>query len=129
MGWDGIKNDKSRKLLSEIKRIGTEFNDYFFNEIIKKIDLLNDIKEDSSFIFIHCREPEEIEKIKNCYSGGCITLLIKRSNCEINTNESDKNVENYMYDFILDNNKDLKNLKEQSYSFYNFLTSGEFLCG
>lgn len=37
-GWNGKKNDESRKMLSEMKKVWTDFNNGPFEIVTKKID-------------------------------------------------------------------------------------------
>ena len=58
--------------------------------------------DDNEIMFIHIREPEEIKRAVNSFNAK--TLLIKRDGQEIiKTNYSDANVENYNYDYIIEN--------------------------
>jgi len=126
-GWNGKKDNESRKLLSEIKRVWTEFNDGPFNVIKKQID--TDLKycdenckdESNNIYFLHVREPEEISKVKKYYNSNCITLLVKKDVDFIPDNYSDKNVENFDYDYIVDNNDSEEELKNRAKEFYEFI--------
>ncbi len=126
-GWDGKKDDKSRRLLSEMKRIWTEYNDGPHDNVVDKINIdykwsINKGKNTSNNIyFLHVREPEEISKIKKYYGFECITLLIKKSVDFIPDNYSDKNVENFNYDYIVDNNKSEKELKKRAEEFFKHI--------
>ena len=125
-GWDGKKNDKSRQLLSEIKRVWTEYNDGPFETIKTQIE--TDIKwsknkgkdVSKNVYFLHIREPKEILKVKKYY-GDCITLLIKKDVNFIPNNYSDKNVENFDYDYIVDNNKSEKELRKRADEFLRYI--------
>lgn len=114
LGWNFEKTDKSRKMLSELKKIATEYNDMPFEETKKKINyFMND--ETHIFLFIHIREPEEIQRVVNAYKDDfeIKTILIKNDYVEkISSNNSDKNVDNYDYDYVLPNNGTLDDLKE-----------------
>ena len=68
------------------------------------------LKSTTDIMFIHVREPEEIEKLKNNIPG-TITLLVKRDLIGDYGNESDDNVENYDYDVIFENNDTLEKAK------------------
>lgn len=100
VGWDGGKSEKDRKFLSDLKRLTTDYNDMAFCDIKEKIEeFLNSPNE---IMFIHIREPEEIERVSQTFNAK--TLLIKREGLEnINTNYSDASVDNYSYDFIIEN--------------------------
>lgn len=122
-GWDGEKTDDARKFLSEMKRIWTEYNDGPFLNIVNKISKhqskLNDYDRDDFIYFIHCREPQEIQKFVNKYEDKCITVLIKRDDRDVPDNDSDKNVDNFHYDYIIDNNGTINDLEKTSIDFLN----------
>jgi len=126
-GWDGKKDGKSRKLLSEMKRIWTDFNDGPFDIITNQIT--TDIKWSKNkgknisknIYFLHIREPKEISKIKKFYGFDCITLLVKKDVDFTPDNYSDKNVENFDYDYIVDNNKSEDELTKRAEEFYEFI--------
>jgi len=106
-GWNGQKDDKSRKLLSDLKDMWTEYNDGPFKYIQGRFE-----STDSNLFFIHVREPHEIEKIVKSYGNLAVTLLIRRPNTEKFNNHADRGVEDYNYDYIIENNGTLDNLKE-----------------
>lgn len=120
-GWDGKKTDSARKFLSEIKRIWAEYNNGPFNDMINKIsDHYSNLdkKEKGKFIyFIHCREPQEIQKFVQFYGEKCLTLLLKREDREVPDNLADKNVNNFNYDFIIPNNGSKKDLEKEVIKF------------
>ena len=122
-GWNGEKTNKSRKFLSELKRIWTEYNNGPFLDIVNKISKnqfkLNDYDKNDFIYFIHCREPQEIEKFVNEYKDNCITVLLKRENINIPDNDSDKNVNNFNYDYIIDNNGTIDDLDKLAIDFLN----------
>ena len=113
IGWDGGKTDKDRKFLSDLKMLTVEYNDMPFNSIKEAVE--NFKKSDSQILFIHIREPEEIKKAVKAF--GAKTLLIKRAGQQnITTNSSDANVDNYNYDYVIENIT-LKNLEQNAESF------------
>ena len=119
--WDGKKTNEARKFLSEIKRVWSEYNNGPFNDIIDKINKHNlklDKKEKKDFIyFIHCREPHEIQKFVDVFGIKCITVLLKRDDREVPDNDSDRNVDNFNYNYIIENTGDKNDLKNKSLSF------------
>lgn len=57
--------------------------------------------------FFHIREPEEILSFKNIIEKTptkIFTILIERKTSEKFSNDADKNVENFQYDYIIENN-------------------------
>ena len=119
IGWNGEKNEKSRKFLSDLKKLTTDYNDMSFNSIKEAI---NDFKlSDKEIMFIHIREPEEIKRAVLEFSAK--TLLIKREDInKITSNYSDANVENYDYDYIITNTT-LEDLENQAKNFYNLINN------
>lgn len=100
IGWDGKKTEKDRKFLSDLKRLTTDYNDMAFNSIKEAVNTFQN--SDNEIMFIHIREPEEIERA--VYTFNAKALLIKRLGLKkIVSNYSDENVENYNYDFIIEN--------------------------
>lgn len=100
IGWTGKKTEKDRKFLSDLKKLTTNYNDMAFNSIKEAINVFNG--SDDEVMFIHIREPEEIKRVVDLYKVK--TLLIKRVNQEIITsNYSDSSVDNYDYDYIIEN--------------------------
>ena len=76
----------------------------------------HNIPENRIVFFIHTREPEEIKRFKDDY--GAVTLLIKKNDVVENfSNTSDKNVDNYEYDFIIENNGTLEELEQKAIDF------------
>ena len=124
--WDGDKNERDRKMLSDLKDLMTNYNDYPFKHIVTQIsDWLrydnsrpNDMY-DHSFLFVHCREPKEIERLKNQFPLYTFTLLVQNPKKEkITSNHADKNVEDYNYDFVVVNDSDLVALRKVAVEFY-----------
>lgn len=114
IGWDGVsKTEKDRKFLSDLKLLTTQYNDLPLKDIKEKIKTFK-----SNFridiMFIHIREPKEIEKLKKEYPDDNIkTLLITNKNVpRITSNDGDAGVFNYHYDFVINNDGTLDDLKE-----------------
>lgn len=119
-GWKGTKEPKDRKMLSELKQILKDWGDVpykktaEFIEVAKASSIFNVYDE---VLFIHCREPEEIERLKKDFD--VITLLIRRPEVEqIWNNKSDDEVFDYFYDYVIINNSK-EELKESADFFIN----------
>ena len=101
LGWTGTKTDKDRKFLADLKDLSTAYNDMPFEEIKKKIESFE--KSDYDVLFVKLREPEEIKRLALLYDVK--TVLIKRKDHKIITsNRADAKVENYNYDYVIENN-------------------------
>ncbi len=107
-GWDGKKDDKSRKFLSDLKLLFVEYND--FPTLWCKERYSEFLTSDSDILFVHIREPREIEKFVCATDQKAKTLLVRagaRMARHSYGNASDDDVENYEYDYYFDNDKSL----------------------
>ncbi len=116
-GWSGAKEDKDRKFLSDLKQLLTDYNElptsYCMEEFKKFI-----ASESETIMFIHIREPKEIQKFVDATEGRCLSLLIRRPGIDrVYGNASDDNVENYEYDYIYENNKTLEEMESDVIDF------------
>ena len=110
LGWDGSKSEKDRKFLSDLKLLCKEYNDLPFKSIIHTVSEFYK-SLNNQFLFIHIREPDEIERAKVAF--GAKTILIKNPSISlIESNKSDKNVYDYDYDIIINNNGTITDLKD-----------------
>lgn len=122
IGWDGGKTEKDRKFLSDLKLLCTDYNDMPLESMRSKVEEFD--KSDASFLFLHIREPEEIEKAKNAF--GAKVILVKRDSIEhITSNMADANVFNYNYDVVVDNNMGLDELKHKAFRFVEDFLNGK----
>lgn len=117
VGWDGGKTSKDRKFLSDLKDLLTEYNDYPY-QYIKYIISNQPSKFDYiKIIFIHCREPKEIQRFVDDYNAE--TILIRRQQIKPADNHADMEVEDFNYNYIIDNNGSIKELKVKAENFVN----------
>ena len=113
IGWDGQKTEKDRKFLSDLKKLTTEYNDMAFNSVKEAVSIFE--KSDDKLMFIHIREPEEIKRAVDAF--GAKALLVRREGlANIESNYSDASVENYDYDYIIENTT-LEKLEEDAKKF------------
>ena len=124
-GWKGEKDARSRKFLSDLKRVFIDYNDlptkYLYDQYREFLESKNEI------LFVHIREKEEIEKFKKLVDIRCKTLLINRQNIDVEKwgNASDDEVENYQYDLYFENNGSLSEVEQKLVSFlYSLLIMG-----
>ena len=122
-GWDGTKTPENRAFLSDLKDLLTKWNDIPYKKVVKEICLLcsqaecYDFSSDDVLCFIHCREPEEIQKFVD--KLGAKTLLIRRAAVEDGeqSNHADEKVFEYKYDYTIDNNGTIDELKNKARQF------------
>ena len=117
IGWDGTKDEKSRKFLSDLKNLTKEYNDMPYNCTKEAIEEFKN--SDCEIMFIHIREPEEIKRIVDTF--GAKTLFIKRENLnDITSNSSDGRVSKYKYDYSILNTT-LEEYGKKACEFINWL--------
>lgn len=120
IGWDGVKDEKSRKLLSDLKVLCDDYNNMTFEAMKKKVLEFNN--SDASLLFLHIREPHNIEVAKKAFDA--VTVLVVRDSVQkITSNASDEHVADYEYDFIVDNNSDINQLESEGHRFLQFVNS------
>lgn len=118
-GWGGEKTPESRLFLSELKNLLTKYADIPYNKTVEEIDWFFGQPE-QELLFIHIREPKEIARLVRTF--GAVTVLVKRpENQQVISNDSDKYVESYNYDFVLNNDGDIDSLDKKAKGFVDYL--------
>ena len=116
-GWDGTKTLKNREFLSNLKDLLTEWGDVPYNKIVKEIALFDytlnqyDIDGDKGFVFVMCREPQEIKKFVDRLGAKTVCVRRKEAENAAVSNHADANVLDYEYDYYIDNNNTLEHLQ------------------
>ncbi len=103
-GWDGRKDAKSRKFLSDLKKLSAEYNDFPTIWALEEYHAF--LESDFEILFVHIREGEEIRKFVDGTDGHARTLLIRggtRTHTARYGNRSDDDVEDYPYDYYYTN--------------------------
>lgn len=112
LGWDGGKTEKDRKFLSDVMDLSTDYNDAPFKDVLS---LVTDFKNSKDFdeyevLIIDMRDPKDIARAVETF--GAETILIRNPNVrKIVSNHADANVENYEYDYIIENDGTLEQLE------------------
>ncbi|MBQ8689455.1 MAG: hypothetical protein IJ515_03730 [Clostridia bacterium] len=107
-GWDGRKDDRSRRFLSDLKRLCVDYNDFPTVWAMEKYREF--LASELEILFVHIREAGEIRKFVDATGGEAKTLLIRggdRMKKGNYGNVSDDEVENYSYDYYFTNDKTL----------------------
>lgn len=122
LGWNGEKDEKSRYFLAHMKYLSSKYNNHPYEYIKNQIEYFKE-NDELDIMFIHIREAEEIDKVKNDFN--CKTIIVRNINIkEIKSNKADANVENYNYDLIIDNSGTLEDLKKVAFDFINAIMEG-----
>ena len=129
-GWDGTKTPRNRKFLSDLKDLLTEWNDVPFQTILNRVEYLDKLAKGFDWLlFVDCREPAEIQKLKERLSA--TTVLVRRLGDEnIETsNHADANVFDYEYDYVVKNYGDLSDLVVECVNFLDYMKEREPYAG
>lgn len=96
-GWTGEKDNKSRKMLSDLKALFTEYNDLSLSYVKSQYEQF--LKSDEQVLFVHIREPKEIARFVDTDPDHIKTLLITGPKSQERTygNSSDDDVTFYKY--------------------------------
>ncbi len=120
-GWAGEKSERARKFLSDLKRLTVEYCDYPTAYLTEEYRAFLDGEDE--ILFVHIREPEEIEKFVRATEGRAVTLLVRGGKRFSHRggaygNISDDGVENYPYQYIFYNDRPLGTETEKHFLSY-----------
>lgn len=130
IGFDVAKTVANRKMFSLIKQ-AVDLRDYTFNVTQNTVQniLTKKSSDGNNIIFIHCREPKEIDKYVRAYSAKTILIMspeIEKLNIDYG-NDSDNNVNNYNYTYIINNHKTLEFKSEEEITKINHELAKKFV--
>ena len=111
-GWNGEKDDKSRKFLSDLKDACTEYRDLSMEYLKNAYHWFMSDElwyKGSHILFMHIREPKEIERAVKEFNAKTILVINENAN-KVSGNHADENVYDYQYDLIIENNGSLDDL-------------------
>ena len=118
MGWEGTKEDKDRKFLSDLKLALAEWANIPMRYVINRVQLFEELN-DTTYCFIDAREPADIDKLKELLDKDfdVKTVLVDRNISREYGNIADDGVMNYKYDITIMNTGTLKDLEKCAISF------------
>jgi dephospho-CoA kinase len=122
LGWDSKeKTEKDRIFLSELKIVLEEYNDSPYQSVKKEVETFQ--KDNiTEFLFIDMRSDYDIERAVKEFDA--ITIFVENNNIDnITSNVADSVVRNDNYDYIIDNNGTLEELKETSLFFIEYINT------
>lgn len=113
IGWDGNKDAKGRKFLSDLKDALEDYCNFSFNYIR---DIL--AKAEYDVYFIDSREPKQIAEL--CHTFNAYAILVRRYDKNVDfLNHADLDAEKFEYNIYIDNTSSFENLKRQVEYFIN----------
>lgn len=120
------KTEKKRKLWSGGKDLLTEYDDIPFKDITSIVADFKNNLIDAEILLIDIREPEEIARAVKTF--GAETILIRNPRVKkIESNHADANVENYEYDYIIENDGTLEQLNKVAKLFVCDVICGNYV--
>jgi len=129
-GWHDEKDDKARRFLSDLKDAWQRYNDGPYDlvkyriELIEKTEFIRYQTTEDIIVFVHAREPDDIERLVNDYNA--FTLLIRRPSVErTHRNHADDCVEEWGYDMIYDNIGTLEDMEYEARMILNYIDGFE----
>lgn len=127
-GWNGEKDQKARKFLSDLKRLLIEYNDLPNRYLVNEYEEFKRAQT-SDILFVHIREAYQISDFLNRIDGKYITLLVRSGRSSISDvvygNASDDDVEQYRYDYVFENDCDKSKLYASVHQYFSKLLKEE----
>jgi hypothetical protein len=114
------KNDAKRRFWSDVKDAWTRYNDGPFHEVLALVGTLDNLDgpaAPSPLVFLHVREPAEIAKLKTHFGARCHRLLVRNPRPPVPATHADQNVEQAEYDFLIENDGNLDDLRARVQAF------------
>jgi hypothetical protein len=98
------KSMRKRKLLSAVKQAFSDYNDLPHESMVNEYEKFI-LDPEQNLMFVHIREPKEIEKYQRFVGSSCVSLLVESKSRAADTygNSSDDDVCNYNYDYYFTN--------------------------
>lgn len=125
-GWGGAKQDSDRAFLHDLKILLEKYNDLPYKTVANFIYYMSSRTINGTliypYIFVDAREVHDIERLVKDFNA--TTVLVKRGD-RVYGNEADDNVFNWQYDYVIDNNGTLNDLKDAARTFWNEITRSE----
>ena len=120
------KTEKKRKLWSDGKDILTQYDDIPFKDIASIVTDFKNNKIETEVLLIDIREPEEIARAVETF--GAETILVRKPDAKkIESNHADRDVENYEYDYIIENDGTLEQIERVAKLFICDVICGEHI--
>lgn len=120
------KTEGKRLLYSDTKDGLTKYDDIPFKDITSIVADFKNNKIESEVLLIDIREPEEISRAVKTF--GAETILVRNPNAiKIESNHADRDVENYEYDYIIENDGTLEQLERVAKLFICDVICGEHI--
>lgn len=125
IGWDGVKDEDGRRLLHNLKLTLDAYHDTIWSDVMARAEA--ERLSETEVLFVDIREPSEIFKAYKKFSdaGYAVFSALVTRNGVVADNKADKSVNDFNYDFYIDNNGTLEELDRIACSFIKFCVNFE----
>lgn len=120
-GWQGTKEPKDRKMLSQLKDLLTEWDDSPFRTTCMMVDQAR--RNGAKIVFIDAREKADIERLKEKFN--CQAVLMVKGEKVNYGNHADDEVFDINYDITIYNDGTLEDLRFAAERFVTYVVKGE----
>ena len=111
-GWDGKKDERGRRLLAQLKDVWEEYDSGPTKWVVKMTYGQAKSSHPQHILFIHAREPMNIWQLREELTEfNPVTMLVTRPEVGDHGNSADDNVNNFAYDFYIDNDGPIEKLE------------------
>lgn len=127
-GWNGIKDEQSRKALSDIKIALDNFDDCNYKYITDNVKkFLFDYPDYAGIdcLCIDMREPKDIQRFKSFFLDVPAVLVSNPRVPRLTSNIGDAGVNNYAYDYCISNDGTKEDLLEKAKALLDVLEMNE----
>lgn len=125
LGWNEKKDERGRKFLSDLKLAIDNYdngNYKYITNIVKKF-YNNQLDKPYELLCIDMREGNQIDMAKKDFAAS--TVFVDRKVPFISSNIADAGVYEYEYDYYINNNGSLIDLRETAFKFVEMLKEEE----
>lgn len=125
LGWNEKKDERGRKFLSDLKLAIDNYdngNYKYITNIVKKF-YNNQLDKPYELLCIDMREGNQIDMAKKDFAAS--TVFVDRKVPFISSNIADAGVYEYEYDYCINNNGSLIDLRETAFKFVEMLKKEE----
>lgn len=109
---DALKTSSYRKLLSDLKIACESYNNYPMETLLRNIH--NDVLSEDAFVFVDLREKKDIDFFCNFFYDVKKLLIIRGEPKNYGNSADDEVFNDIDYDFIIENNGSLIELKRKA---------------
>lgn len=127
IGWDGEKNLRSRKFLSDLKDLADNYNDFSFNRLEKRLSIAGELEKLNrlpTVVFVVARDPKDISRLVEKYRATALCIRRTEAEAENVSNHADKEILNYSYDIYINNDGSLEKLEKCANAFMKYILGG-----